>query len=580
MLLLILVLVSVALVPVFGGHPQSLAEIRLKSLGLLLSAVALQAALVLFPGGTNVIRICAYIGSYVLAAGFLVRNSTVPGLWLIAVGAALNFSAIVSNGGVMPAAPYAMVVAGLPLHLAVYSNSIPLQSPQLALFGDIFAIPASWPFANIYSLGDICIAIGAVVTVHRVSGSRMVPSGAGRFVAVVRGRDAARGVVAHALSSVAGWSLAAVAILRVASNAGSVEDFTRSCGTLVVVGLAGAVAGGACAAILPNGRRTVAVACGLRVIGVLSLAFAVHPSLGRLAIVAAILGGTGPALRSAARPRSASLAVAGDATLTAVAGLAVCMSPGLATVLVSAGGVAITLLALGPLGAAALLLTAAEGEGGIGAERVADTGIEPAARNRRLGRSSAVVPAAALLCGCGLAAAIPFRPGTGTTLLASEPGLHATLVGLGFVVGVFGAGLALGAIATPALSSRLSPERLFPWALLPLVVLLPAAGTQDLSQLLAAWLAAGITVSVASLAARSLARARVQEGDPPELEAIPGVAASSGLLLGVGTARLLGLGLDVVSVLVLATALVLLAAGTARFLLLGSQERLGDAARC
>ena len=141
------------------------------------------------------------------------------------------------------------------------------------------------------------------------------------------------------------------------------------------------------------------------------------------------------------------------------------------------------------------------------------------------------------------------------------------------------AGLALGAIAAPALSSRLSPERLFPWALLPLVVLLPAAGTQDLSQLLAAWLAAGVTVSVASLAARSLARAPVQEGTQPELETIPGVAASSGLLLGVGAARLLGLGFDVVSVLVLATALVLLAAGTARFLLLGSQERLGDPAR-
>jgi hypothetical protein len=571
MLLLILVLVSVALVPLFGGHPQSLAEIRLKSLGLLLAAVGLQAALVLFPGGTNVIRIGAYIGSYVLAAGFLVRNSKVPGLWLIAVGAALNFGAIVSNGGVMPAAPYAMVVAGLPLHLAVYSNSIPLESPQLALFGDIFAIPASWPFANIYSLGDICIAIGAVVTVHRISGSRMVPSGAGRFVAVVRDRDAARSAVAHALSSVAGWSLAAVAILRVASNAGGVEGFTRSCGALVVVGLAGAVAGGACVAILPNGPRSVMVACGLRLGAVLSLAIATHPSLVQLAIVAAVLGGTGPALRSAARPRSASLAVAGDAALTAVAGLAVCMAPGLAAVLVSGGGVAIALLALGPIGAATLLLTAPARDVDMGAGR--------AAPDRRLGRSSAVVPTAVLLCGCGLAAAIPFRPGTGTSLLASEPDLHAVLVGLGFVAGVFGVGLALGAIATPALSSRLRPERLFPWALLPLVVLLPAAGTRDLSQLLAAWLAAGLTVSVASLAARSLALAHVQEAEQPDLEAIPGVAASSGLLLGIGVARLLGLGFDVVAVLVLATALVLLAAGTARFLLLGSQERLGDAAR-
>jgi len=570
MLLLILVLVSVALVPLFGGHPQSLAEIRLRSIGLLLAAVGLQAGLVLFPGGTNVLRIGVYIGSYVLAAGFLVRNSKVPGLWLIALGAALNFSAIVANGGVMPAAPSAMSVAGLPLHLQVYSNSIPLQSPQLALFGDIFAIPASWPFANVYSLGDICIAIGAVVTVHRISRSRMVPSGAGRFVAVARDGEARRGVAAHALSSLAGWALAGVALLRVASDAGSVESFTATCGTLIVVGLAAAVAGGACSAILQNGRWSVALACGLRVGAAVSMALVARPSLVQLAIVAAILGGTGPVLRAAARPRSASLAVAGDATLTAVAGIALCIGPALATMLVSSGGAAIALLALGPIGAAVLLLG------------LVPNAPERAAPDRGIHRSSAVVPAAVLLCGCGLAAAIPFRPGTGTTLLAGEPDLRAILAALGFVVGVFGAGLALGAIATPALSSRLRPERLFPWALLPLVVLLPAAGTQDLSQLLAAWLAAGVAVSVASLAARSLARQPVSETAVrarPEQEAIPGVAASTGLLLGIGTAQLLGIGLDVVSVLVLATALVLFAAGTARFLLLGSEERLGDPAR-
>ncbi|MFL5737123.1 MAG: DUF5317 domain-containing protein [Actinomycetota bacterium] len=563
MLLLILVLVSVALVPVFGGHPQSLADIRLRSIGLLLAAVGLQVALVLFPGTENAIRIGAYIGSYVLAAGFLIRNHSVPGLWLIALGAGLNFTAIVANGGVMPAAPHAMAVAGLQLHLAVYSNSIPLQSPQLALFGDIFAIPASWPFANIYSVGDICIAIGAVVTVHRVSGSRMVPSGAGRFVAVARDPEAVRSASAHALSSIAGATLAAAAVLRVASTARSVEDLARTCGVLVVAALAGSVAGAACAAIAGNRRGSIAAGCGLRVGAVVSLALVTRPTLVQLAVVVAIEFGTAPSLRAAARTRSESLAVAGNATLTAIAGVAVCLAPGLATMLVSAGGGAIAILALGPLGAAALLLTAR-----------ASTS-EPAAPESKLHRGSAVVPAAVVLCGCGLAAAIPFRPGTGTSLLASEPDVHAALGSLGFVVGVFGLGLALGAIATPALSSRLRPERLFPWALLPLVLLLPAAGTQDLSQLLAAWLAAGVSVSVASLAARSMARGERQPG----AEAIPALAASSGLLLGVGAARLLGIGLDVVSVLVLATALVLLAAGTARFLLLGSRERLGDAAR-
>jgi len=352
-------------------------------------------------------------------------------------------------------------------------------------------------------------------------------------------------------------------VLRAASGSASVEDFTRSCGVLVVVALAAAVAGGACAAILPDGRWNVAVASGLRIGATLSLAVVARPTFAELGAVAAILGGTAATMRSAVRPRSPSLLLAGDAALTAIAGFAVCVAPGLATMLTASGGAAIALLTLGPLGAAALILTAPQ----------TSTGSEPT--SRRLHRSSAVMPAAVLLCCCGLAAVIPFRPGTGTMLLAAEPDLRTVLAGLGFVGGVFGAGIALGAIATPAISSRLRPERLFPWALLPLVVLLPIAGTQDLSKLLAAWFAAGICVSVAALATRALARAEHEPG----AEAIPGVAASAGLLLGIGAARLLGTGFDVVSTAVLATALVLLAAGTARFLLLGADEQLRDPAR-
>src|SRR5438477_1528859 len=143
MLLLLLVLASVVLVPLGRGHPHPLAELRLRRTGLLFLALGFQLALLLLPGQENLARIGAYICSYLAAGAFLVENRHIPGLWLIGLGALLNFTAILANGGVMPAAPHAIATAGLAPHPGVYSNSIPLVAPKLALLGDIFAIPAS-----------------------------------------------------------------------------------------------------------------------------------------------------------------------------------------------------------------------------------------------------------------------------------------------------------------------------------------------------------------------------------------------------------------------------------------------------
>jgi hypothetical protein len=47
-----------------------------------------------------------------------------------------------------------------------------LPDPRLAFLGDVFAIPRGWPLANVFSVGDVLIAVGAVVAVHGICGSR------------------------------------------------------------------------------------------------------------------------------------------------------------------------------------------------------------------------------------------------------------------------------------------------------------------------------------------------------------------------------------------------------------------------
>ena len=107
--------------------------------------------------------------SYGLVAAFVARNLWIPGVPLVALGGGLNLAAITANGGVMPADPDAVRRAGLPLEHADYINSAIVAHPRLAPLGDVFAVPAAFPLHNVFSIGDVLIAVGALVFVHRLS---------------------------------------------------------------------------------------------------------------------------------------------------------------------------------------------------------------------------------------------------------------------------------------------------------------------------------------------------------------------------------------------------------------------------
>ena len=110
----------------------------------------------------------------------LAANRRVPGMALTALGAALNLLAITANGGVMPASPAALAAAGLPVDEAGFQSSTAVDGPQLAFLGDVFAIPASWPLSNVFSVGDVLIGVGLAWGMHRICGSRLVPRWRGR----------------------------------------------------------------------------------------------------------------------------------------------------------------------------------------------------------------------------------------------------------------------------------------------------------------------------------------------------------------------------------------------------------------
>ncbi|WP_380169168.1 DUF5317 family protein [Jannaschia sp. R86511] len=182
MLITVLVLLAVVTVPLTGGTYRGLAATTwrwswLLPLVLLTQLVLLQTAWV-----PAAVAPAVHVGSYLLAAGFIVANLRVTGLWLLALGALGNGVAIVANGGTMPASPEALRVAGIQGETG-FVNSASTQDARLGWLGDALAVPASWPLANVFSVGDVLIVVGAAWVAHAAA-----RRGAGR--AAVAGSDA------------------------------------------------------------------------------------------------------------------------------------------------------------------------------------------------------------------------------------------------------------------------------------------------------------------------------------------------------------------------------------------------------
>jgi hypothetical protein len=172
MIIPIAALLVLVLPTLLGGRPIRMARLRLRHGGWLAGALVVQIVILEMLAGPQWLLQAAHVATYGVAAWFLVANRRVPGLWLVGLGTLTNGVTITINGGTLPARAGALRAAGRALDPQGFVNSGVLAHPRLAWLGDVFAIPAPLPLANVLSVGDVLIVAGVAVAAWRICGTR------------------------------------------------------------------------------------------------------------------------------------------------------------------------------------------------------------------------------------------------------------------------------------------------------------------------------------------------------------------------------------------------------------------------
>lgn len=149
-----------------GGRLDRLADLHFAWGWLAIAGLVVQVLLFspLTAGVDPTIGAIVYVASTAAVLAAVLRNWRIPGLLLVAAGAACNLVAIVANGGIMPTTEAALAAAGLAPDDA-FSNSAVLTDPAVPVLTDIFALPAWVPLANVFSVGDVLIGVGVAVVI-------------------------------------------------------------------------------------------------------------------------------------------------------------------------------------------------------------------------------------------------------------------------------------------------------------------------------------------------------------------------------------------------------------------------------
>jgi hypothetical protein len=157
--------IGIAVGRMLGGRLDRLADLRLRWAPLAVLGLLVQVVLFADPVSAAVgdAAPAFYVASTAAVLVAVLRDVRVPGMAVIALGAASNLAAIVANGGYMPADPAALasVVALSP----GYSNSVVVADPALQPLTDLYALPSAFPFANVFSVGDALIGIGIALVI-------------------------------------------------------------------------------------------------------------------------------------------------------------------------------------------------------------------------------------------------------------------------------------------------------------------------------------------------------------------------------------------------------------------------------
>lgn len=166
MFILYSIIIGIPLGLVLGGRLTGLAELQFRWAPAMLLGLIIQVVLFSTPV-SDVVGAAGpplYVGSTGMVLLAMLLNYRITGIPIIAVGAISNLSAIIANGGYMPADPGALASGGGSVP-DTYSNSVVVAHPALQPLTDIFALPTWLPLANVFSIGDVLIGIGVCVVI-------------------------------------------------------------------------------------------------------------------------------------------------------------------------------------------------------------------------------------------------------------------------------------------------------------------------------------------------------------------------------------------------------------------------------
>jgi len=185
MILLLAIVLSFTIAFVRGGRLERLADVPIRHGWIALIALALQILMVYGPvAGLGWLMLASY-GLLVLVIGL---NWRLPGMPLVGAGLALNLAVMAVNGGFMPIAPETLSRAGLE-HLAASLETgtyvtnakdvlLPREATRLWWLSDILVVPLPSPLKAVLSVGDLVLAIGAVIFIQKAMLRQVVREGA------------------------------------------------------------------------------------------------------------------------------------------------------------------------------------------------------------------------------------------------------------------------------------------------------------------------------------------------------------------------------------------------------------------
>jgi MFS family permease len=583
-ILVAFVALAIGTVPLARGSLRALADVRFRAGWLLGVAIAAQLWALLAPDTAVGARAVVHTLTYPAGIAFIWVNRRIPGLWIVGLGATLNLIVIAANGGVMPAAPHALAIAGLPADPGTFVNSGAIADARLAFLGDIFAIPASWPLANVFSPGDACIAIGAAVTIHRVAGSRLAPSATGQFGQVLRNRDFFRLWAAQGISNLGDWVYALAVAATLSQRAGGGE-LARTLSIVLVAQVApSALFGALLAGPLADrySRRSLMVWADVaRGAALATLLFTPEPTLLHFALVGAALGLFGAAFQPslmAAIPNvvGPGRIVAANALVGATYHAAVMLGPALGAFLVANTGTRIVFA----LNATSFILSGLLILGARVPQVARDAGaatVRAVARDladgvRYVWRSALVrgVLIVVALVLVAAAAKTPLETLFVRDVLTEDATFAERARVLGLVTTSWGLGMLLGSFAAPALARRWHRERLLRLSIAAVgLAVLVVSRTTEFGTVLIAWLVAGAANSVGNVSYESLLQERTPDEYRGRVFAATEAVLDAAYLGGAAAAAVLASLLPVSAAFAVSAAILFLAAVLARVLLPG-----------